>query len=216
MSSDTVPTGPVNTEPAHTPAPQAGPAATPARDLTGTALTTGRLVLSAPGEADIDRLTELCQDEAVAAWTTVPSPYTRAHAEHFVRETAAGGMAAGTDAVFALRHATSGELLGMVGLHGIAARSDRRTAHAELGYWIAPQARGHGYITEAARAVCRWGFAELGLERIDWMAFVGNEASRRVAEKVGFTIEGTQRRRHVQKGRVVDTWIGSLLAGELR
>jgi len=211
MSSETV-----RTDAARGDTPQAGPEQSPARDLTGTALTTGRLVLCAPGEADVDRLTELCQDPAIGAWTTVPSPYTRADAEHFVREIVAGGMAGGTDAVFALRHATTGELLGMVGLHGIAARSDRRTAHAELGYWMAPQARGHGYITEAARAVCRWGFEELGLERIDWMAFVGNDGSRRVAEKVGFTLEGTQRRRHVQKGRVVATWIGSLLPGELR
>ncbi|HEU5331375.1 MAG TPA: GNAT family protein [Actinocrinis sp.] len=216
MSSDTAPTGTAHTDLTQAAPAGTGLAETPARDLTGTALTTGRLVLSAPGEQDIDRLAELCQDPAIAAWTTVPSPYTRADAEHFVREMVAGGMAAGTDAVFALRHATTGELLGMTGLHGIAARSDRRTAHAELGYWMAPQARGHGYITEAARAVCRWGFAELGLERIDWMAFVGNDGSRRVAEKVGFTIEGVQRRRHVQKGRVVDTWIGSLLPGELR
>ena len=215
MSSDTVHTGPAHTDPAHAgPGPTAA-AQTPVRDLTGTALTTGRLVLSAPEESDIDRLTELCQDPAIAAWTTLPSPYTRADAEHFVREVVAGGMAAGTDAVFALRHATTGELLGMVGLHGIAARSERRTAHAELGYWMAEAARGHGYITEAARAVCRWGFEELGLERIDWLAFVGNEGSRRVAEKVGFAVEGTQRRRHVQKGRVVDTWIGALLPGEL-
>lgn len=192
------------------------PARESARDLTGTALTTGRLVLAAPGEGDIDRLAELCQDPQIAAWTRVPSPYTREHAEQFVNEIVSGGMAAGTDAVFALYHATTGQLLGMIGLHGIAARTNERTAHAELGYWAAPEARGKGYVTEAARAVCRWGFAELGLERIDWMAFVGNPASRRVAERVGFTVEGTQRRRHVQKGRVVDTWIGSLLPGEVR
>jgi RimJ/RimL family protein N-acetyltransferase len=213
MSSDTAQSDTAHTDAAHEDTAHGD---MPARDLTGTALTTGRLVLSAPGEADIDRLTELCQDPDIAAWTTVPSPYTRENAEQFVREIVAGGMAAGTDAVFALYHATTGELLGMVGLHGIAARSDRRTAHAELGYWTAPDARGKGYITEAARAVCRWGFEELELERIDWMAFVGNEGSRRVAEKVGFTVEGTQRRRHVQKGRIVDTWIGSLLRGELR
>ena len=214
--SGTAQDGTAQDDTAHDDSGRTGPAQVPARDLTGTALTTGRLVLSAPGEADIDELTELCQDPDIAAWTTVPSPYTRADAEHFVRDITAGGMAAGTDAVFVLRHATTGELLGMVGLHGIAARSDRRTAHAELGYWTAPQARGHGYITEAARAVCRWGFEELGLERIDWMAFTGNDGSRRVAEKVGFSLEGTQRRRHVQKGRVVDTWTGSLLRGELR
>ncbi|HEU5331545.1 MAG TPA: hypothetical protein VFU73_02240 [Actinocrinis sp.] len=56
---------------------------------------------------------------------------TRVDAEHFVREMVAGTMAAGTGAVFALRHTPTGELLGMTGLHGIAARSDRRTPHVE-------------------------------------------------------------------------------------
>jgi RimJ/RimL family protein N-acetyltransferase len=199
-----------NTASTQTPAPGAP------RDLTGVALTTGRMVLSPPTAADIDTLTAICQDPDIPAWTTVPSPYTRADAEKFVLEVIPAAMAAGTDAVFALYQAVGGDLLGMVGLHRIAPRSERRTAHAELGYWSAPQARGKGYMTEAARAACGWAFAELCLERIDWMAFAGNHASRRVAEKIGFTIEGTVRSRHVQKGQVVDTWIGSLLQGELR
>ncbi len=194
----------------------AAEADTGARDLTGVGLTTGRLVLTAPAQADIDALTAICQDPDIAAWTSVPAPYTRADAEAFVLRIVPAGLAAGTDAVFALYHATSGQVLGMVGLHGIAPRTATRTAHAELGYWTAPEARGRGYMTEAARAVCRWGFEDLALERIDWMAFVPNHASRRVAEKLGFTIEGTLRRRHIQKGRVVDTWLGSLLPGELR
>ena len=41
--------------------------------------------------------------------------------------------------------------------------------------------------------MCRWGFRERGLQRIEWLAFVGNEASRRVAEKAGFRSEGTCR-----------------------
>jgi RimJ/RimL family protein N-acetyltransferase len=194
----------------------AAQADTGARDLTGVGLTTGRMVLTAPAEADIDALTAICQDPDIAAWTSVPAPYTRADAEAFVLRIVPAGLAAGTDAVFALYHATGGQVLGMVGLHGIAPRTATRTAHAELGYWTAPEARGRGYMTEAARAVCRWGFEDLALERIDWMAFVPNHASRRVAEKLGFTLEGTLRRRHIQKGRVVDTWFGSLLPGELR
>ena len=61
----------------------------------------------------------------------------------------------------------------------------------EVGFWMAPWARGRGIMTDAVRLVCRWGFADLGLGRIEWWANVGNDASRRVAEKVGFTMEGT-------------------------
>jgi RimJ/RimL family protein N-acetyltransferase len=48
-------------------------------------------------------------------------------------------------------------------------------------------------MTEAVREVCRWGFEELGLARIEWIAAAGNEASWRVVRKLGFTLEGTLR-----------------------
>ena len=86
----------------------------------------------------------------------------------------------------------------------------------EIGFWTAPWARGRGVMTAAARLVCRWGFDELGLERIEWWANVGNDASRRVAEKLGFTMEGTCRRRLLHRGERVDGWVGGLLRGELR
>lgn len=183
-------------------------------DLTGVALTTGRLVLTAPTAADIDAIVRICQDEDIQAWTTVPSPYTRADAEKFVCSIMPRGLADGTDVVFGLYHATSGELLGLVGLHGLTGAHARDGAQGKIGYWAAPEARGRGYMTEAVRAVCRWAFAELGLVRIEWMAMVGNDASRRVAEKAGFVLEGTLRGRHVRLGRRTDTWVGSLLPGD--
>ena len=67
----------------------------------------------------------------------------------------------------------------------------------------------------AVRAVCRWAFAERQLELIEWRAEVGNEASRRVAQKVGFLMEGQLRQRLVHRGERVNAWIGSLLKGEL-
>jgi RimJ/RimL family protein N-acetyltransferase len=57
-------------------------------------------------------------------------------------------------------------------------------------------------MTEAVREVCRWGFEELGLARIEWIAAAGNEASWRVVRKLGFTLEGTLR-----------GWLAGWLAG---
>ena len=85
-----------------------------------------------------------------------------------------------------------------------------------IGYWAVPGTRGRGYPAEAVREVCRWAFEDLGLAVIRWDALVGNEASWRVAERVGFTREGTARARLVHRGVRVDTWIGSLLRTELR
>jgi RimJ/RimL family protein N-acetyltransferase len=62
---------------------------------------------------------------------------------------------------------------------------------------------------------CRWAFGRLRLKIIEWRAEVGNLASRRVAERVGFTVEATLRRRLFHRGERVDTWVGSLLPTEL-
>jgi RimJ/RimL family protein N-acetyltransferase len=60
--------------------------------------------------------------------------------------------------------------------------------------------------------VCRWGFNDLGATRIEWYARVGNWASRRVAEKAGFTIEGTLRAGlPVPGGRRSEAWVGARL-----
>ncbi|WP_165977794.1 GNAT family N-acetyltransferase [Nonomuraea diastatica] len=52
---------------------------------------------------------------------------------------------------------------------------------AEIGSWADPRARGRGVATDAVRAVCRWAFATLDLEIIEWGCEIVNTASRRVA-----------------------------------
>jgi RimJ/RimL family protein N-acetyltransferase len=84
------------------------------------------------------------------------------------------------------------ELLGSISLH----RIDRVQDDGEIGYWIAPAARGRGLAGRAAETVCRWGFADLGLHRIQLFHAVENEASARVAEKARFTCEGRLRESH--------------------
>jgi len=185
-----------------------------ARDLSGVMLTTGRLVLTAPTAADIDAIYRICQDPAIQKYTTVPSPYEYEHARDFVEKAVPGWAKEGSNAVFGFYHATSGQLLGMVGLHGIRDPQAKNGAMAEVGYWTAPEARRQGYTAEAVRAICRWGFAELELQRIEWIAFDGNEGSRAVALKAGFTVEGKLRSRFVQRGERLDAWIGSLLPSD--
>jgi RimJ/RimL family protein N-acetyltransferase len=189
-------------------------AAPPARDLGGVMLSTGRLVLTAPSAADTATVYEICQDPQIQAWTMVPSPYEYEHARRFIEQAVPAGAAAGTDVVFGMYHAVEGRLLGMIGLHGITGPEDKHGARAEVGYWTAPYARRQGYTAEALRAVCRWGLAELGLQRIEWIAFAGNDASRQLALKAGFTIEGRLRSRMVHRGKRTDIWIGSLIPGD--
>lgn len=158
-------------------------------------------------ETDLEDLVASCQDEAVQRWTTVPGPYTRATGEAWLAESAQR-WDRGTSAMFVLADADD-RFSGAVEL-GL-----RAPGEAEIGYYCSPWARGRGWMTAAVRRLCELGFEELGLERIDWRAVVGNEASRRVAEKAGFTVEGRRRGlQHGSDGRV-DSWIGSLFPEDL-
>jgi RimJ/RimL family protein N-acetyltransferase len=86
---------------------------------------------------------------------------------------------------------------------------------AEVGFACAPWARGEGLVPAGLVLAARWGFAALGLARIEWRAYVGNEASRRAARKAGFREEGAQRARLVQRGVRRDAWVAGLLPGDL-
>jgi RimJ/RimL family protein N-acetyltransferase len=90
------------------------------------------------------------------------------------------------------------------------------TLTGEVGYLIGPWARGRGYASAALSALCDWGFAALRLHRIEWQAYVGNDASRTVAQRAGFQIEGATRDALVQRGMYQTAWIGARLATDPR
>jgi RimJ/RimL family protein N-acetyltransferase len=140
----------------------------------------------------------------------VPVPYETEHAADFVAtRPAAWADEDRGEMTWAVTATDGGRLLAMVGLHA------RDATMRELGYWTAPWARNQGVMTAAARLTCRFGFQVLGLQRIEWWAAVGNHGSRRVAEKVGFTMEGSCRRRLPHRGERLDGWVAGLLPGEL-
>jgi RimJ/RimL family protein N-acetyltransferase len=75
--------------------------------------------------------------------------------------------------------------------------------------------RERGVATAAVRAVCQWAVTTAGIELIEWRCEAGDIASPRVAEKAGFLIEATPRKRRVRHGVRVDEWVGSLLRDEM-
>jgi RimJ/RimL family protein N-acetyltransferase len=179
---------------------------TPPEPLEPAEITAGRLHLRPWQPDDVDEVLAACQDLELQRWTRVPVPYRREDAERYVRELAPAGWSSGTAAHFAVLDATTARLLGSISLMGITEGA------AEVGYWAVRQARGQGVMTEALGVVCRWGFAALGLGRVTWLAHVGNDASRRVAEKAGFVVEGTLRAYLPHRGgERRDAWIAGLL-----
>jgi diamine N-acetyltransferase len=101
---------------------------------------------------------------------------------------------------------------------GIAAleRISQRSRTAELGIWVAEGSWGQGLGTDAVRTLCRFGFREMNLRRVELRVFEPNERARRAYERVGFVLEGRQRKAHFVGGRHVDVLLMGLLAEELR
>ncbi len=175
------------------------------------ALITERLVLRAPTDADAAAIEAACQDPEIPRWTTVPSPYARKDADDFVR-LVDEWWASGVETVWAIF--AEDRLVGMIGLHDIARH--HAGGHAEIGFWAGREARGRGYMTEAARAVVDWGFSELRLARIAWRAVAGNVPSARTARALGFRYEGLQRQALTSPRGRDDGWFAGLLPDDDR
>ena len=99
---------------------------------------------------------------------------------------------------------------GLIGNCGIRMKSGEGY-EADIGYELSPDHWGHGYATEAARAIVQFGFAELKVHRI-WAWFIAeNTASAHVLEKLGMQLEGRLREKEFFKGRWWDTLVYALL-----
>jgi RimJ/RimL family protein N-acetyltransferase len=188
------------------------------RDLDALDLPTledGDLRLRLPDDRDVDRIAAICSDTEVARWTRVPVPYTRSHA--------AGYVANAQEAWDARR--------GLVQvavdpddrvLAGCGLSLDARDGAGEVGYWVAPDARRRGVATRTVRLVLGWAFGVAGLGYVSMTAATENVGSNAVAERLGFTLEGTSRSAAVlldgdgRPVRRVDVHLWGLRPGELR
>ncbi|MFE5394673.1 GNAT family N-acetyltransferase [Streptomyces sp. NPDC056568] len=171
-------------------------------------LATERLVLRPVGRQDTDAVYAACQDPDIQRWTTIPSPYLPEHAKGFTEQMVPDGLANGSMFTFGL-FLPAGDLVGVLGVTVVS------PGVGEIGFWGTKEYRGRGYTTEAAVAVARWAFTERAIDRLEWRAEVGNTASRAVALRAGFTMEGTLRSAISNNGVRRDCWIGSLLPSDL-
>jgi RimJ/RimL family protein N-acetyltransferase len=94
------------------------------------------------------------------------------------------------------------------------ANPDWHVPSIEVGYFVVSAKTGQGYASEAARALVACAFTHLGAVRVDLQCAADNLASQRVAQRLGFTLEGCQRERQRKKnGQLVDRlWYGLLKA----
>ena len=108
---------------------------------------------------------------------------------------------------FAITESGSGAIAGMCGVDDW---SDEDVA--QIGYWLAPQARGRGLATRAVILLTRWLY-ELGAARVFMTIVAGNASSVEVARRAGFVHEGTMRSHGVWLGERCDVmWFAALPA----
>jgi RimJ/RimL family protein N-acetyltransferase len=141
-------------------------------------LRTERLVLDQLTAADVDFVTEYCQDPLFERYLTTPWPYLPAHAENFIGYHVPTGWASGTELTWAVR--ASGTFVGVIAL---------RAERDDVGFWLGAPHRGRGYLSEALGAVCDFAFS-VGRDVVRWECLVGNTASAATARAAGFTYTG--------------------------
>ena len=175
------------------------------------ALHTARLRLRPFQDTDREALFALQSNAHVLRYWDSPPWTDPARAARFLATTRRM-EADGTGTRVAIDHRTDGDFLGWMGL--VSWNPDHRSA--SLGYCFAEASWGHGYATEAARALLGWGFDTLPLNRVQAETDTRNLASARVLEKLGFAREGTLREDCVVNGDVSDSWVYGLLRREWR
>lgn len=149
-------------------------------------LQTERLVLRNWTRADAESLFEYAKDPAVGPMAGWP-PHTSKAESLAVIETALNGAEC-----YALCEKARGRAIGCIELrlNGHTDMTDRDD-ECELGYWLGRPFWGRGYLPEAARALLRHAFEELGMTTVWCGYYDGNDKSKRVQEKVGFVYHHT-------------------------
>lgn len=133
--------------------------------------------------------------------------YGRTDALRFVRETSRAWREAKAFDYAIRRHDDSSRHVGNVSIWYVS-----KTFRAgEIGYWVRTSDVGKGVCTEATASIVRLGFESLNLHRIMLRIAVGNDASERVATKLGFIKEGVLR----DELQVHGTWMDHTIWGML-
>ncbi len=155
--------------------------------------------------SDVAGVLDLARDPETIRWTSVPDPYQEADAQDFFA-LGRSGWASESHWLWAIESvdAEVGKYAGNIMLRRIDFRS------AELGYALAPWARGRGLMSEAVDLALDWAFQDCQLSTITWRAQVGNWPSRRLAQRCGFTLAEEVTASCTQRGRTYPAWSGVL------
>jgi ribosomal-protein-alanine N-acetyltransferase len=108
---------------------------------------------------------------------------------------------------FAIARKSDNKMIGSVGVSGV----NRNHNRIEASYDLAKEYWGKGIMSKALKAVIKYAFEEMQINRIEAYAMPENVASQKVLEKCGFHFEGILRQHRFHKGEYVDIGIYSIV-----
>lgn len=162
------------------------------------------------GDEHLPDVAVVVADPDVVRFTRFPSPLPAGFVDQWYARYR-DGRADGTCGAFAIVDA-AGAFFGLA----LAVHIDGEAREAELGYLLAPGARGRGAATRALRLLSDWAFDTVGLQRLQLLISVDNQASSRVAKRAGYRLDGVLRSAYVKPGLRSDTEVWSLLPSDAR
>jgi RimJ/RimL family protein N-acetyltransferase len=166
------------------------------------------LLLRGPIESDIETIAPAFRDPAVGGEASLP-PVDADTLRVMLRDQLPGMRAQGLLAAYVIQDIHNYELLGGASLHHFDPLRDV----VEIGYWLFVSARGRGVATRSVRQMTEHAMAN-GIWRVEAHVRIGNNASERVLERIGFEREGIKRRYLRHGNDRVDATLFSLLADD--
>ena len=159
--------------------------------------------------SDLPSLLEVNENDAVTRFLPYESWKGIADAEAWFSR-ASARFAAGEAGQFVVVHRDSRRVIGTCLLF----RFEESSARAEVGYVLAQEYWGAGYMHEAMKAFVAFAFEHVGLRRLEAEIDPRNGTSTKLIERLGFVREGILRQRWAMKGEVTDSGLYGLLRAE--
>ena len=158
---------------------------------------------------DVEAIVENANNREVSKYMrdSFPYPYTKENAVQwidFVKKNY-------SSLFFAIADET--ELIGGI---GAVPQTDVHRFSAEVGFWLGQSHWNKGIITIALPVFCNYLFTKFNFNRLTANVFEGNEASKKVLEKTGFVLEGTQRKNVFKENKFVNHYTYGLLKEDFK
>lgn len=178
--------------------------------LVPSTLQTERLTLRPLAYGDAASIQAVARSREIAdTMISIPHPYPDNEARQYVARQIVE-FEVGHSVTFVIERKGDPALSGIIEIRDI----EREHSQAELSFWLAVAAWGQGYMSEALNPILRFGFEELGLNRLYAYHMARNPGSGKVLQRNGFVQEGVLRQRVRKWGKFEDVALWAILQSD--